>query len=165
MGREVHYHVSLTGIDCGVKAVSRGDDYDVYALHEGDSVKSLRKIDSDFSMVFPSSTTPTNLKNAAPKNKNIIVCRGKKVEFQGPTKSWDNHSTIWVYRDLFLLFDHTYKCWVLARIVVPSEGAQTESQTDSKTEVPEGIQAEFYLDTPVEPQKEIPRDHKKCSVM
>ena len=110
---------SFTGIDCKVKAVFY-DGPCTYTLNSNNTVTKVGKgQDKSLSAIFPSTSNPSNIKDAVFKYENRLMKDGNRlntndlIEFE----SW--YSLIRVFKDIFLAYDKNTKSWVLFRLIVP----------------------------------------------
>ena len=121
LGKKVWSCASLTGVNCGVRVVFQ--DYlsgITYTLHKDNSVGVLGgKQMGGLTVLFPSSTDPTDLGKAVPKYRDYLVCGGKGVEVRRPLWFEADRSIVRIYRDIFLLYNVNTRSWVLARIIIP----------------------------------------------
>lgn len=113
---------SLTGIDCGIKALFKSENtynYNTYALNMDDSeTKVVKKQYNEFTTVFPSTTNSKNIKDAVFKYDSNLVKGKKKIDTSKLIK-FGGYSVVRIYKDIFLAYDYSSKSWVLIRILVP----------------------------------------------
>ena len=116
---------SLTGIDCGVKAVFYCYDGCTYTLNMDDTVTKVGEgQNGSLKALFPSISNPKSVKDGVfmyydyHGDRSYLVKDGKKIDVSPLIKSTDD-STIRVYKDIFLTYDKNTESWVLVRILVP----------------------------------------------
>ena len=118
-GKEIQSIASFTGIDCNIKAVI----YDCtcnYTLNNDNSVSEVNEIHNIYlSEIFPSTSNPKNIKNAAFKYGRSLVKGGNEIDKNELIEFEYYHSVIRIYKDIFLAYDKKTKSWVLVRIIIP----------------------------------------------
>ena len=120
VGRRVWYVASLTGIDCGVKAVFQSNDDDcTYTLNTDDTVTKVGGEQNNWlTALLPSTSSPKSVKDGVFMYENRLVKDGKEIDTSHLIR-FNGYSTIRVYKDIFLVYDKSTKSWVLVRITVP----------------------------------------------
>ena len=126
VGRKVWNVASLTGIDCGVKAVfDCYDDKCTYNLNMDDTVTQTGGEQvGDLTAILPSTSNPKCVKNAVLmyddylEDSSYIVKDRKRID-TSHLISFYGRSTVRVYKDIFLVYDYNTNFWALVRIVVP----------------------------------------------
>ena len=120
VGRKVWSIASFTGIDCGVKTVFDGDGDCTYILNNDNTITEVdEKEDDCFTALFPSTSSPRNIKDAVFEYGDVLVKNGYYLKTSKLMRFDYCHSVIRVYRDVFLAYDIITKSWVLLRIVTP----------------------------------------------
>lgn len=120
-GMQIDRTASLSGINCGVKAVfSDIGNGCTYTLNMDNSITELDKILSyGITTLFPSTSNPKNIKHAAFKCRWDFTKDGNKINTGNLITFQENYSVIRIYRDIFLVFDEKTWSWVILRIVTP----------------------------------------------
>ena len=124
VGRNVWSMASLTGINCGIRAVFKSDDKCTYTLNNDNTVTKVNERQEGWlTTLFPSASNPKNITDAVFKYDGLfrahLMKDGNKIDTRKFIEFEYNHSVIRVYRDIFLAFDKNTKSWVLLRIFVP----------------------------------------------
>ena len=120
VGREVGVIASLTGIDCGVKAVFKSnDDNCTYTLNMDDTVTQVAgEQDYVHRALFPSTSNPKRVRDAVFVFYDCLMKNGKRMNKDNSIK-FHHYSTVRVYRNVFLTYDNNTKSWVLVRVFAP----------------------------------------------
>ena len=119
--RKVWLIASLAGIDCGVRVGFQDrEDKCTYTLNNYNTITKVNeKQDNGLKAIFPSISSPTNIKNAVFKYCDYLMKNGNKLDTSKLIKFYEDYSVIRVYRDIFLAYDRETNSWVLIRIIVP----------------------------------------------
>lgn len=120
IGRRVSRMLSLTGIDCGVRAVFFDSDDDrSYSLYENNSVTIVEeRLGPRLKGVFPSASSPKRFRDAVFTDGSSLLRRRKEMK-GGNLVRLDWGSITRVYRDVFLAYNGASGAWYLIRVVVP----------------------------------------------
>ena len=120
VGRKVLSIPSFTGVDYGVKTVFKDyDDGCTYAINVDDSVTKIdERQDGCLTTIFPSISSPRNIKNAVLKYWWDLMRNGNKINTNRLIRFDWFYSIIRVYKDIFLSYDNKTMSWVLFRLVV-----------------------------------------------
>ena len=119
IGMYCSHIASLTGIDCGIKAVFwNSDDKCTYSLNNDNTVTKVSERQNEFlTTIFPSTSNPNNIQDAVFKYGHDIMKDGKKINTDGLIE-FSYYSVIRVYKDVFLAYDKVTGSWVLFRMIV-----------------------------------------------
>ena len=119
IGMKVGTIASFTGIDCKVKAVFYYNKC-TYTLNNDNSVTEVsEKQDNYLTTLFPSTSSPSNIKDAVLKYDSNLIKGGNKINTNDLIEFQDYYSVVRIYKDIFLTFDTKTNSWVLVRIVTP----------------------------------------------
>ena len=121
VGKRVASIASLTGIDCGLKITFQSNVYYcTHALKNDDTITKVNeKQNGWFTILFPSSSSPRNIKDAVFKYWDDLMKDGNKIDTRKLIDPDPDYSVIRVYRDIFLAYDRNTQSWYLLRILVP----------------------------------------------
>ena len=120
VGRKVITMASLTGVDCGVKAVFYSDDKCTYALNMDDTVtKIYERHDYGIKAVFPSSSNPKDFKSAVFEYDYHLMKGEKWINTSKLEIFRGTYSIVRVYSDIFLAYDDYNHYWYFICIAVP----------------------------------------------
>ena len=113
---------SLKGINCGIKTMFQDYiDWSIYMLNWDDELIPLHvRGEEDFLyFFFPSSSHPRDLSKGVFTYCGCLVRENECIEFKESMSCNLYLSMVWIYHDIFLLYDYNIKKWVLSRILIP----------------------------------------------
>ena len=123
VGNKAYTIGSLTGVNCGAKVVFQGgyNDGCTYTLNMDNEVTKVNEKQVGLlTVLFPSGTEPTNIRNGVFKySDDTIIKGGSKIDTSHLVDFKGNCPAVRVYRDVFLAYNHNTKSWVLVQISTP----------------------------------------------